>query len=114
MVTQTEIPRRQAEEVSAPAKEGAYISGLVMEGARWDERSGQLDDSRHKELFAKMPIIVIKAVPIEKADVRDTYTCPVYRTQDRGHTYVFSALLKTKAPPSRWVMAGVALLMDVV
>jgi dynein heavy chain len=34
-------------------------------------------------------------------------------TQDRGPTLVFTAGLKTKAAPIKWVLAGVALLMDV-
>jgi dynein heavy chain len=42
------------------------------------------------------------------------YGCPVYKTQDRGPTWVFTANIKTKQSPGRWVMAGVALLMDVV
>lgn len=41
------------------------------------------------------------------------YQCPVYRTEQRGPTYVFTAQLKTKSPPARWVMAGVGLVMDV-
>ena len=35
-------------------------------------------------------------------------------TQMRGPTYVFQATLKTKSPAARWVLAGVALIMDVV
>lgn len=39
--------------------------------------------------------------------------CPVYKTQQRGPTYVFDAGLKTKAPTAKWVLAGVVLMMDV-
>ena len=42
------------------------------------------------------------------------YKCPVYKTQFRGPTFVFSAGLRTKAPPAKWVLAGLALVMDVV
>jgi hypothetical protein len=151
----------------APAKDGAYITGLFIEGARWDDKAGQvlppavfpkrkspfpelpsppalarswcviplecerartqrcapaelsflrwqLEDSRHKELFAKMPIVTVRAVPVEKADARDTYTCPVYQTKDRGPTFVFNAVLRTREPPAKWVMAGVAMLMDIL
>jgi hypothetical protein len=41
------------------------------------------------------------------------YQCPVYRTEQRGPTYIFTAQLKTKSPPARWVMAGAGLVMDV-
>jgi dynein heavy chain, axonemal len=86
----------------------------VLEGARWDEKTSQLDNSRPKELFATMPIILIKAVTLDKVDTRDVYACPVYRTQQRGPTYVFTAGLKTKAPAIKWILAGVAVLMEVV
>jgi dynein heavy chain len=114
MAMQTDVQKKTVDEVSAPAKEGAFIHGLFMEGARWDEKAGLLEDSIPNELFAKMPVIQIKAVPVDKAEIRDMYECPVYTTQDRGPTFIFKAGLKTKAPPAKWVMAGVALLMDVV
>ena len=41
------------------------------------------------------------------------YQCPVYKTEQRGPTYVFNAQLKTKSPPARWTLAGVGLIMDV-
>ena len=56
---------------------------------------------------------VIKASQQDKLDARDIYACPVYKTQQRGPTYVFAAGLKTKAPPAKWVMAGVSMLLDV-
>jgi dynein heavy chain len=39
--------------------------------------------------------------------------CPVYKTEDRGNTYVFTAQLKTRYMPRKWILAGVAILMDV-
>jgi dynein heavy chain, axonemal len=41
------------------------------------------------------------------------YDCPVYATRDRGSTYVFSAKLRTKLPSAKWVLAGVALILDI-
>lgn len=43
-------------QVEAPAKDGAFIHGLTLEGARWDERTGALEDSRPKELFSPLPV----------------------------------------------------------
>jgi hypothetical protein len=34
-----------------------------------------------------MPVILIKAVMVDKAEVRDAYICPVYKTTSRGPTY---------------------------
>jgi dynein heavy chain len=39
--------------------------------------------------------------------------CPTYKTEFRGPTFVFCAQLKTKTAPGKWVLAGVALIMDV-
>jgi hypothetical protein len=39
------------------------------------------------------------------------YECPVYATTARGDV-AFFALLKTRAPPAKWALAAVALLMD--
>jgi hypothetical protein len=38
---------------------------------------------------------------------------PVYKTQRRGDSYVFTAGLRTKAPSTKWCLAGVVLVMEV-
>jgi dynein heavy chain len=115
-VTMTEITKKQVDDIQAASRDGAFISGPVLEGARWDDKSGPgtLEDSRPKELYAAMPVIQLKAVTADKADVKDNYSCPVYKTTMRGPTYVFTAQLRTKAPASKWVLGGVALIMDVL
>jgi dynein heavy chain len=114
MTTQTDVQKKTVDEITAGAVDGSFIHGLFMEGARWDEKAGVLEDSIPKELFAKMPVIKIRAVPADKADTKDMYECPVYTTQDRGPTFIFKAGLKSRVASSKWVMAGVCLLMDVV
>jgi len=114
IVIQTELTKNKAEEITSVSKEGAYVNGLSIEGARWDDKSGALDDSKPKELFATLPVIQIKAVTVDKAEVKDSYLCPVYKTQQRGHTYVFTANLRSKQQVSKWILAGVGILMDVV
>jgi len=64
-------------------------------------------------MYPSLPVVLIKASQQDKLDARDIYACPVYKTQQRGPTYVFAAGLKTKAPPAKWVMAGVSMLLDV-
>merc|ERR1739844_44538 len=32
----TDVTKREAKQVEAPSKDGAYCSGLYLEGARWD------------------------------------------------------------------------------
>lgn len=41
------------------------------------------------------------------------YQCPVYKTETRGATYVFTAQLRTKLSPQKWILAGVAVILDV-
>ena len=113
-VTQTEVTKKfELSELPGPSKDGAFIHGLYMEGARWDDKAGTVEDSRPKVLYAKMPIVLIKAAQFTGEKLKDTFECPTYKTQDRGPTFVFNAGLKTKAPSSKWILAGVGLLMDV-
>ena len=96
------------------SKDGNFIFGLSMEGARWDPAGGSVATSLPKEMFFEMPVMLCKAIPVDKADFKDDFLCPVYKTQSRGHTYVWKANLRTKKPAADWIMGGVALLMDVV
>uniref|UniRef100_A0A670JUX8 Dynein axonemal heavy chain 9 n=1 Tax=Podarcis muralis TaxID=64176 RepID=A0A670JUX8_PODMU len=113
MTLQCDVTKRNREEFSSPPREGAYVHGLFMEGARWDMQTGLIADARLKDLTPSMPIIFIKAIPVDKQDVRNMYPCPVYKTRQRGPTYVWTFNLKTKEKPSKWVLAGVALLLQI-
>jgi len=114
LVTWTEITKRmEASEVEGISREGAYITGLSLQGARWDVGGQVLERSRPKEMFCRMPIINVKALAADKVDVSSgIYVCPTYKTEKRGPTYVFCAQLKTKYPSGKWVLSGVALILD--
>ena len=113
LVIQTEVTKRMREEITDPARDGgAFVDGLFMQGARWDIAGGFVDKSKPREMLCVMPVLNCRAVTEDKLEVKNIYDCPVYKTEQRGPTYVFSAQLKTKSPASRWVMAGVALVMD--
>merc|ERR1712141_309814 len=77
-------------------REGAYLHGLFMEGARWDVQTGSVAESRLKELTPTMPVVHIKAIPVDRRETKNIYECPVYKTRDRGPTYVWTFNLKTK------------------
>lgn len=85
----------------------------VLIGARWDIQAGVIADAFLRDLNPPMPVLFVKAVPAEQQELKNTYQCPVYRTKQRGPTYVWSLHLRTKQPPAKWVMAGVALLLSV-
>jgi dynein heavy chain len=112
---QTDVTKKyEPSELPGPSKEGgAFIHGLFMEGARWDDKAGTVEESRPKELYAKMPVVLVRAVQYTGIESKDTYVCPVYKTQDRGPTFVFTAGLRTKSPAAKWILGGVGLLMDV-
>jgi dynein heavy chain len=114
LLTQTDVQKKlDPEEIDVPAREGAYINGLEMQGARWDVQGGFVDRSQPKEMFCIMPIINVRAVLLDKVDKNNIYMCPTYKTTQRGPTYIFSAQLKTKSPFGRWVLAGVGMILDI-
>lgn len=67
--------------LSAPPKDGAYIHGLYMEGARWDTVNNAIGVARIKELFPLMPVLCVKATTQDKQEIKNVYQCPVYRTR---------------------------------
>ncbi|XP_066120408.1 dynein axonemal heavy chain 9 [Saccopteryx bilineata] len=107
-----DVTKKAREEVRSPPREGAYVHGLFMEGARWDAQAGVLAEAKLQDLTPAMPVMFIKALPADTPGGRGVYPCPVYRTRQRGPTYVWTFHLKTKESPSRWVLAGVALLLQ--
>jgi len=76
---------------------------------------GQLDESLPKKQFSVVPVVLCRAAPVPQdgKEEKNAYQCPVYKTETRGATYVFTAQLKTKAPPQKWILAGVAIILDV-
>jgi len=114
VVVSCEVTKKQAEEVEQPSRDGSYCHGMTMEGARWDMNAMAIAPSMPKEMFCPMPVLLIKAIPADKAEFKETFMCPCYMVQQRGHTFVFLANLKTKVNYQTWIVAGVALLLDVV
>ncbi|XP_008070221.1 dynein heavy chain 9, axonemal-like [Carlito syrichta] len=112
MALQCDVTKKNREEFRSPPREGAYVHGLFMDGARWDTQAGIITEAKLKDLIPPMPVMFIKAIPADKQDCRSIYSCPVYKTSQRGPTYVWTFNLKTKENPSKWVLAGVALLLQ--
>lgn len=84
-----------------------------MEGARWDIETGVISDARLKELFPLMPVVYIRAITQDKQDLKNMYECPVYKTRTRGPTYVWTFNLRTRDKPNKWVLAGVAIVLQI-
>jgi dynein heavy chain len=146
---------QSASEADSYPPGGAYVHGLFMQGARWDEHGrGGLADSRPKELLPMLPGVYLAAVVAAEAAAPAapsagaaaaqeqeqeqeqeqggaglagalvaggdsaahsalTYECPCYHTTARGPTYVFTATVRAEnGDLSKWVLAGVAIIMQ--
>ena len=69
-----------------------------------------------------LPLVYLKAVVVQRSWEASgvgylrhdptVYECPVYVTTFCGPTYIFLATLKSIDPLSKWVLAGVALVLQ--
>lgn len=113
MCISVEVTKKTKDDLGGAPREGAYTCGLYMEGARWDIQTGQIAESNLKELTPTMPVIFVRAIPVDRKETKNVYECPVYKTKSRGPTFVWTFNLKTKDKPAKWVLGGVALLLQV-
>lgn len=106
----------------APA-DGAYVGGMYLEGARWNEETMLLDESEPKVLFSAAPMM--KLVPCEQSQqgVYPHYQCPLYRTPERrgvlattGHStnYVLDLKIPSRHSSDHWIRRGAAMLLTQV
>ena len=56
LVIVTEVTKKMKAEIDAPSRDGCYISGLSMQGARFDIASSTIEKSRPREMYCDMPI----------------------------------------------------------
>lgn len=111
---QTDVTRKTREQTDSAAREGAYVSGLVLDGARWNVNSGLLEESLPREMTCPLPVVNCRAVMFDKLEKgAGVYRAPVYKTTQRGPTYVFTAGLRSRAPPAKWVLAGCSVILEV-
>mmetsp|Transcript_74844 Transcript_74844/g.236510 ORF Transcript_74844/g.236510 Transcript_74844/m.236510 type:complete len:554 (-) Transcript_74844:149-1810(-) len=111
------------QETFAKPETGCYVYGLFMEGARWDDDNGYVEESMPKVLFTDIPYMHWD--PVEKhkdpTDMDRVYVSPLYKTSERkgvlattGHSSnrVMSLLIaiSTRHSPAHWKKRGVACL----
>lgn len=125
--------------IDSEAVDGAYVHGLFLEGARWqleDETgnfvnpykvdktpcAGFLAEGILKDLLPPLPVVLIRAVAVNPAWIPTSvgylrqdnflYECPVYLTRSRGATFVTLATLRSLDVTEKWVLAGVAIILQ--
>lgn len=121
-----DVTKQTFDTVDAPSRDGHFVHGLYLEGARWDFSNGLLESSLPREMNVLMPVLICRAIVDtgnkdqtgvlgrgSKVGAINVYECPVYKTQQRGPTFIFMSPLRTKVSPAKWVLAGVAMLMEV-
>merc|ERR1712196_267873 len=112
------ILNQSPDSITQAPKEGAYIRGIFLEGARWDFENSCLAEPLPMELFCAMPIIHFKPVEVKKkAGAKSYYACPCYLYEIRTGTrerpsYMATIDLKSGPnPPEFWVKRGTAALL---
>ena len=109
----------QLEKPAERPEDGVYTHGLFVEGARMDEETLQLAESKPKVLFSPMCIVKLLPTVVEEIPEYPHYLCPVYRTTARkgtlsttGHSTNFVMFLKLPSdrPAAHWIRRGLAAL----
>lgn len=108
-------------------RDGVFIRGLYLEGARYSEEEESIADSIPKQLFTEVPTIHLDPTQNRVAPSKGIYRCPVYKILSRrgvlsttGHSTNFIMWIELpsnrtnffnnegKADSEEWVKAGVA------
>jgi dynein heavy chain len=98
--------------------EGAYMSGMFLEGACWDRKNHCLGDPSPMELTSPMPIVHFLPKETSRRKKKDMYACPLYlyplRTGSRERpSYMLSLDLSTGERSSNYfIKRGCALLLS--
>lgn len=111
----TDVTNKSEEQITEPSALGVYIHGLTLEGARWDKEEGCIKESLPNELHPALPVIRVRPVTQEEFNLDGYYECPVYTNMQRANVYspiVSTFTLKTQDPPSKWILASVAILLQ--
>lgn len=67
-------------------EEGQYITGIFLEGARWDIKENSIVESHPRVLVDQLPVIWLKPGETSKFSIEGKYDCPVYKTSARRGT----------------------------
>jgi len=102
------IPTLQ--DVENRPEEGVYISGVLLEGARWETYKNCLVDPLQLELICPMPIMHFKPVDVKIKIDCNMYRCPLYIQRP---LFLMTVTIDSgQLSENTWVKRGVALLLS--
>jgi dynein heavy chain len=108
----TVVQKKQREDLTQPSRDGMFVDGLALVGARWDGSRATLETSRPGALFCALPVVKLGAAFRGALESRgNVFPAPMYRTQMRG-AKVGVLYARSKARAEKWTLAGVACLLD--
>jgi len=109
---------KEPHEITEYPKDGAYISSLYLEGAKWDHENLCLMEPEVMELTCHMPIFHFKPIVKRAKPPQNMYECPCYYYPIRQasvsmESFMIKIDIKSGEFPSEfWVKRGTALLMS--
>lgn len=65
-------------DIAEYAKDGAYVHGLILEGAAWKLDKMHLEEPNIMDLYINMPVIHFKPIAKRSRQPPNMYSCPVY------------------------------------
>jgi len=104
-------------DVKEKPKDGCYIYGMFLEGARWDYQHHRLTESKPKELYSDVPLIWLVPKSDRLPPQEGIYNCPLYKVvsiagtlSTTGHSTNFVMFMEfpSKEVEDVWIRAGVA------
>jgi len=119
------LSQKDDSEIQEGPKSGAYVYGMYLDGATWDNERGVLKESAPKVLRESMNTIHI--IPMDKSDLKNhdkdkrKYRTPLYKTSERrgqlsttGHStnfvLMFALPMSEEHDEKHWIKRGVAML----
>ena len=113
-------PAAAGDENTQKDHDGVFVSGLWMEGMRWETDRGQIADPNPGEMFSLLPNMhFLPAAGVKK--MPNTYVCPVYKISTRqgqlsttgiSTNFVCAIDLPTSEHEDVWIMRGAACLCN--
>lgn len=100
-------------------EDGVIVTGMFLEGCRWNNDAYSLIESEPKVLYTICPLVWFKPCKPEDFSQAQSYNCPIYKTSERrgvlmttGHStnHVLDLRVPTTTHPDHWRKRGVAIL----